>query len=77
MATRSDTSLDAVALGLVLGAARMQLEEAISSIRNGRAINPGLIRELLAADDNNSGCNTACSCGGGGGGGGGSCGTTV
>ena len=63
--------VDAKALAEVLGEASVRLDEAVARLRDAGVPVDQLMRRPMALEDNNSGCNTACSCGGGGGGGGG------
>jgi hypothetical protein len=67
--------VDSKALAQVLGEASVKIDEAVSRLREAGIPIDQLLRRPVALDDNNSGCNTACSCGGGGGGGsgGGNC----
>ncbi|MFD2053439.1 hypothetical protein ACFSQT_10180 [Mesorhizobium calcicola] len=71
MATNDKRQVEAKALAEVLREASVRLDNAVSQLKAAGVPIDSILKRKAALDDNNTGCNTACSCGGGGGGGGG------
>jgi len=57
----AESQIDLDALSQALANAKLHLDEAVKRIP-GAGVSANLVGRLRAADDNNSGCNTACSC---------------